>query len=221
MNSPLFTLLSAGVDVQALIRSNAPTPDRLMQTFSMIADGSDRAPAGSMLPPMMAVDVPTSGTVLASGARVTGHGWAIADGQIAEVSVSAGERLLCHATHGLYRPDIREGFPQYPKADHGGFSFSAVLDLPATDHVDLVFTMRTIDGRQHHCSVAVRIVEASAVAAAPEARSARRSSMQLHVDKAVADEQGRLKVLGWVIALGRLEQIGCGLLYKSPSTRDS
>lgn len=177
----------------------------------MTPDNADRTPAlGDELPLLMAVDVPAAGSTFSPGGQLTGQGWVLARSSVAEISVSAGETHLGYAAYGLHRPDLAEAFPQYPNADHAGFSFSASLDLLPAEVVSLVFSVRTVDGEQRRATVPIQITDPQASPAAldPTNQSgAGREPLQLRVDRSVIGPGGELQIVGWAVADTALEYV--------------
>jgi O-antigen biosynthesis protein len=167
------------------------------------------ATGGDDLPLLMAVDLPASGSVFNAGGHLTGVGWVLSRSSVAEISVSAGETHLGYAAYGLYRPDLAEAFPQYPNADHAGFSFSASLDLPPAEVVSLVFSVRTLNGEQRQATVPIQITEAPTIPATPESpeKPAWRAPLQLRVDRSMISPGGELQIAGWAVARTPLEYV--------------
>ncbi len=159
---------------------------------------------------LMAVDMPVAGWTCRRGARLNGFGWVLSRSSVAEISVSAGEAHLAYATYGLYRPDLAEAFPQYPNADHSGFSFSASLDLAPAEETEIIFSVRTLDGEVHTETVPIRIVDEPADSAAPDESGdgvVWSAPLQLRVDRSTLDLNGELRVSGWAVARTPLEYV--------------
>lgn len=161
-------------------------------------------------PLLMAVDVPAAGSILRSGTWFAGQGWILSDSPIREVTVWVAGRLLCHATYGVFRPDLASGFPQYPAADHAGFSFSARLDLPPQDNLELIIRAQTVAGIFHEERVAVSLHSGNACLLShpdPGTCADARVPLELHVDAVRLTGRGTLQVVGWAIGATPMREI--------------
>jgi O-antigen biosynthesis protein len=192
-------------------RADVVSSENEEESAAVTPDDVDRPPAVTdELPLLMAVDLPAAGSTFRHGGRLTGLGWVLSSSSVAEISVSAGETHLGYAAYGLYRPDLVEAFPQYPNADHAGFSFSAPLDLPPAEVVSLVFSVRTVDGEQRRETVPIQITDAQNSPAAldpPDKSGAWRAPLQLRVDRSEIGPGGELRIVGWAIARTPLEYV--------------
>lgn len=158
----------------------------------------------------MVVDQPAAGATFSSGGELSGLGWVLCKSSVAEISISAGETHLGYAAYGLHRPDVAAAFPQYPNAEHAGFSFSTSLGLLSAEEVSLVFSVRTVDGEQYRATVPIRITERQPRPAAldgPAKSSSERPSLELKVERAANSARGELQIVGWAVAETALQYI--------------
>jgi O-antigen biosynthesis protein len=158
----------------------------------------------------MVVDAPAAGATFSPGGELSGLGWVLSKSSVAEISISAGDTHLGYAAFGLHRPDLAEAFPQYPNADHAGFSFSTPLDRLPADNVTLVVSVRTVDGEQYSTTVPIHISPPQARPAAadpPSTPNLRRPPVEVKVDRAVIGAGGEIQVVGWALAQTPLEYV--------------
>jgi ADP-heptose:LPS heptosyltransferase/GT2 family glycosyltransferase len=160
------------------------------------------------LPLLMVVDVPAAGSTFSPGDNLAGLGWVLSKSSVAEISVSAGDTHLGYAAYGLHRPDLAEAFPQYPNADHAGFSFSASLDLAPAETVSLVVSVRTVDGEERRATIPIQIADPQPIPPGldPPVQPGREHlPLEMKVDRAVIGPGGELQIVGWAVAGTPLE----------------
>ena len=164
----------------------------------------------------MVVDLPAAGATFSPGGQIAGLGWVLSKSSVAEISVSAGDTHLGYAAYGLHRPDLVDAFPQYPNAEHSGFSFSAALDLLPPQDVSLVLSVRTEDGEQHHTSIPIQITEAEADSATLDLEKPVLAlpPMEIKIDRVMIGPGGELQIVGWALAQTPLESVK---LYRGES----
>jgi ADP-heptose:LPS heptosyltransferase/GT2 family glycosyltransferase len=143
---------------------------------------------------------------------LSGKGWAISTGEIAEIAVFLDERFLCFAAHGLPRPDLAHAFPNYDGADHAGFVFAhpvgaalreaALADGPCA----LTLRLRLTNGAE-----TLRVIPAAttigAPAEPPQSVASPQMPMQMAVDESRIDAKGLLRLQGWVVAMAPVMEV--------------
>ncbi len=149
------------------------------------------------------VDQPKPAEKLHPGAILTGSGWAIAPDDIVQITVHLDDMLLCHARHGLPRPDVARNFPHYRHVDSCGFAFTTTLpqDLPASPASLLRLHVTTKGGHSGDKTVAVAITgntEPSRTEAWP---------LRLAIEDARVDESGELRLRGHVLSMAKLDSL--------------
>src|SRR5690349_9571732 len=81
------------------------------------------------------------------GCRVSVSGWALATDAITKLELSLGPKVIATAFYGVPRPDVARLYPACAAAGHCGFIAKADLPTAASGTVELMLTVRTVDGR--------------------------------------------------------------------------
>lgn len=80
---------------------------------------------GAKILQKMNIDEPSNGQILSNNFDV--YGWAVGTLGIKEVKVYVDNQFLDNASIGVFRPDIKNTFPQYINSDKSGFSYTVDL----------------------------------------------------------------------------------------------
>ncbi|MDP9364573.1 MAG: glycosyltransferase family 2 protein [Chloroflexota bacterium] len=110
---------------------------------------------------LAAIDQPRPGSTTAVRDRLMVVGWAVAPAGIARVETLVDDEPLGTVAHGALRPDVALSHPDYPDADHSGFTGSIPLSGLAGGPHTLRVRVTAADGR--HTQLTTRfVVDASA-----------------------------------------------------------
>ncbi len=120
---------------------------------------SDAQPAEHVRAPILVCDAPTDGAELAPGSVV--DGWAFSPAGIKEVSVWLDGERVGQAEHGLERPDVAKGHPEWSGALRSGFRYRLDVTFapPLPRTVELVVVAEDGQGRRAEVRRVVRAVE--------------------------------------------------------------
>jgi ADP-heptose:LPS heptosyltransferase/GT2 family glycosyltransferase len=154
---------------------------------------------------LLRLEAPHGPFVLRPDEILSGRGWAIAEFEILEVVVTLNGAFLCYATHGLARPDIALLYPDYPGADHAGFSFSVRLPHRTGPGLrcELAVTVHTAGGGEKHEFVHAVWPDGAVVATG----AVHRWPLRIGLDSARLDEHGQLRLRGWVLSAQPLQEL--------------
>jgi ADP-heptose:LPS heptosyltransferase/GT2 family glycosyltransferase len=147
----------------------------------------------------------------AQGSRISGAGWVVGMAPITEVRVAIGQTGVV-ARYGLLRGDVATAFPQFPKADQSGFTFT-VDDLPTLDTsepIDIVITVTTASGDVHSKSALTYVLATKPGGddgAGDEPEPVGLPPLKLELDSSSIDEAGILRVEGWAVALSTIATV--------------
>ncbi|HEX6441412.1 MAG TPA: hypothetical protein VF007_04440, partial [Stellaceae bacterium] len=178
------------------------------------ATSSDAAQGMGKMPILVAVETLGVAGAPGGGSRLSIGGWALAAAPIVEISAALDGSLLGKARYGLPRPDVADLYPGRDEAGNSGFMLSVELPRLSSGTIEPELTVRTADGevgwRALRVDVPPQEVAAPAVdPLAPASETAVPSTppMQLHIDDAVVDERGILRLEGWVVCLVQIESV--------------
>jgi ADP-heptose:LPS heptosyltransferase/GT2 family glycosyltransferase len=148
-------------------------------------------------------DQPKAGERLAPGAILTGSGWCIAPTDIVHVGIQLNEQLLCHARHGLPRPDVARNFPHYRHVESCGFAFTTTLpaDLPVSPTSLLRISVRTEDGETASKTIAVSVQGRGAAA------DEKNWPIRVVLESAQVDRAGDVRLRGYVLSRETLGEL--------------
>ena len=145
--------------------------------------------------------------------RVLGDGWVIAHNPITEITVTIGQVGVV-VRYGLSRIDVAQTFPQFARADQSGFSFAldGVRPEDTEGSVDVVFTIKTADGKTHRHSAATYLVEAPAESEVVQQAAAEPAFMdlpplKLEIDSSAIDKTGVLHLIGWAVCFAPITAV--------------
>jgi ADP-heptose:LPS heptosyltransferase len=141
-------------------------------------------------------DQPKAGEKLAPGAILTGSGWCIAPTDIVQVSIHLNELLLCHARHGLPRPDVARNFPHYRHVESCGFAFTTTLpaDLPYEAACLLRICVTTRGGEAATKTISVTVLGKNA------ALDETNWPIRLVLESAQVDRAGDVRLRGYALS---------------------
>ncbi len=134
------------------------------------------------------------------------RGWALAAREVRSVEVFFGQRSLGFADTALSRADVASAFPTYPNATMAGFALHLAL-APEQIGAESVTVVAT-DGAGKTLSTtrtATGNLGAEAGGATPAAPKL--APMLVTLEEARINELGVLRVRGWAVSLGPIEQV--------------
>jgi ADP-heptose:LPS heptosyltransferase/GT2 family glycosyltransferase len=148
-----------------------------------------------------------------NGRRIRGEGWVLARGPIVEIAVGVG-RATAVARYGVTRVDVAQAYPQYPRAEQSGFTFTLNGLRPdeVDGSVDIVFTIRIADGGTYQHTVTTYLARAddrdgNAAKAEPEQTYRGLPVLKLEVDAGSVDKRGVLRLSGWAVCFAPILSI--------------
>jgi hypothetical protein len=216
----LFRIITTPSYAETMLRS-APTWRDFLRVFLAIPGvplPPARAAAAKPAEPSIAavaadegfvlinLEQPKPGEKLHPGVLVSGSGWTIAPGEIAEIAILLDDHLLTHARYGLPRPDVARVFPHYRHVDHCGFAFTAEIPAAAlTPASQLVVRVRTTTGEEG--TKGLRVQPPAPSGASDSAAAADAWPIRLSVDEALVDDSRVLRVRGWAATRASLHVI--------------
>jgi ADP-heptose:LPS heptosyltransferase/GT2 family glycosyltransferase len=176
---------------------------------------ADPTAAPGKMPILVAVETLGVAGAPGGGSRLSIGGWALAPAPIVEISATIDGDIVGHANYGLPRPDVAQIYPEREGAARSGFMLTVELPRLSGGKLEPMLTVRTADGDIGRRALSVDVppqeVEVSAIdpLTPPEAEPATpaKSPMHLHIDHAAVDDDGILRVEGWVVCLIQIESV--------------
>ncbi len=152
--------------------------------------------------PVLKLEAPEPGRVVASGDKLTGYGWIAGAGRVAGVTVFLGDVRMCAAATGLSRSDMTE--LSGPEFHPEGFAFTGTVPSLPPGPVELVLVARTAAGETR---VGVSLVIAGGDVALLPTRLVSEPALVVRVEDAILDPDERLVVRGWAVSLSPVQRV--------------
>jgi ADP-heptose:LPS heptosyltransferase/GT2 family glycosyltransferase len=159
---------------------------------------------------ILQIEEPRIGAVVQPGSTILGKGWVVSNTDIESIRLFIGERFCGYANYGGFRPDILERFQSYPQADQSGLTFTIGAVGHSDPAPDLTVLVRTVSGRETRRVVPLRLAgaEQGDLPAAPRAASSGVLwPVRVVVEQARIDEEGLLRVHGWLASVSPVREL--------------